>query len=193
MKPHYYNIVSFCSFLGAHRAHKPRLTCDCYQQCSSCQGWACPSPGHACRGDGTPGAKGAGWAETQVVTAGAAQLTRVTAWKQHSPAHFLGTHQIEHSLPCSMLGKPQLQPCVQVWVPCCQEDRKRASKGGLPRWAGVWGAQGTAEGIAFGPCWYINTTQCRGFQAEQLSSALSLSTSAAVTCMGWQHCVHQHI
>lgn len=48
----------------------------------------------------TPGAKGAGWAETQVVTAAAAQLTHVTAWKQHSPAHFLGVQQIEHILPC---------------------------------------------------------------------------------------------
>lgn len=37
----------------------------------------------------TPGAKGAGWAETQVVTAAAAQLTR---------------HCLETAQPCSLSG-----------------------------------------------------------------------------------------
>lgn len=96
------------------------------------------------------------------------------------------------STSCPAVGQPQLQSCVRVWVPYCKEDIKRAPKGGLPRWGRVWRARGAAEGITFGPHQYVNTAQCCGFQAEQFRSVLSVCTSAAVTRMGWQHCVHQH-
>lgn len=90
MKPHYYNIVSICSFLEACRAHQPHLTCDGYQQCSSCQGWACLSPGHACRGDGNTRSKRSwvGWDPG--------------GHSSSSPAHTC--HCLETAQPCSLSG-----------------------------------------------------------------------------------------